>query len=170
MSSQTNRDFVTSGFMFVVGIIAFVLTFSFKSFEGTNFGVGVEFMPRVIAVLILLTSIIIFVNALKSRSKKTNDANSETEEVVEVEHETESKNYKKLVISIIAMLIYILLTPILGFLIATALFLIAQMLIISNFAKEKIILFFVISILMAVIVNYVFRNVFYVMLPQGILG
>ena len=73
-------------------------------------------------------------------------------------------------ISIIAMLIYILLTPILGFLIATALFLIAQMLIISNFAKEKIILFFVISILMAVIVNYVFRNVFYVMLPQGILG
>lgn len=168
MSSQTNRDFVTSGFMFVVGIIAFVLTFSFKSFEGTNFGVGVEFMPRVIAVLILLTSIIIFVNALKSRSKKTNDTNLKAGEVVE--QETESKNYKKLVISIIAMLIYILLTPILGFLIATALFLIAQMLIISNFAKEKIVLFLVISILMAVIVNYVFRNVFYVMLPQGILG
>nr|WP_106783019.1 tripartite tricarboxylate transporter TctB family protein [Lysinibacillus timonensis] len=166
--SQTYRDYVTSGFMFVVGVIAFILTFSFKSFQGTNVGVGVEFMPRVIASLILIVSAIIFINAFRNRRKESVEVDFETGEVVE--KNPEDKNYKKLVISIIAMFIYALLTPILGFLITTALFLIAQMLIISEFLKSKIVLITIVSILMAVIVNYIFRNVFFVMLPQGILG
>lgn len=166
--SQTYRDYVTSGFMFVIGVIAFILTFSFKSFQGTNVGVGVEFMPRVIATLILIVSAVIFINAIRSRGKETVEVDFETGEVIE--KNSENKDYKKLVISIIVMFVYILLTPILGFLISTALFLIAQMLIISEFLKSKIILISVISILMAVIVNYIFRNIFFVMLPQGILG
>lgn len=166
---QTKTDFITGGVVAVVAVIMFAMTFSFKEFAGATVGVGVEFMPRVIAVLMFITAGAIFINAIRNRGKQLKVVDGETGLEVE-EEDTNSKNYKKLAKSLGIMIVYALLTQFIGFLLASILYLITQMFILSDSNKKKLILFGIVSIAISVIVYFIFRNVFYVMLPQGILG
>lgn len=166
---QTKIDFLTGGVIAVVAVIMFVMTFSFEAFAGAAVGVGVEFMPRVIAVLLLVTAAVIIINAYRNRGKQLKVIDGETGLEVE-EEDPNSKNYKKLGISFGAMLIYAFLTQFIGFLLASILYLITQMFILSENDKKKLIVISVVSVVMSIIVYFIFRNVFYVMLPQGILG
>lgn len=166
---QTKADFITGGVVAVVAVFMFIMSFSFEEFAGATVGVGVEFMPRVIAVLMLITAGVIMINAYRNRNKQIKVIDGETGLEVE-EEDPNSKNYKKLGISLGAMIFYALLTQFIGFLLASILYLITQMFILSDNDKKKLILIGVISIIISVIVYFIFRNIFYVMLPQGILG
>jgi len=166
---QTKADFITGGVVAVVAVIMFIMTFSFEEFAGATVGVGVEFMPRVISVLMLITAGVIIINAYRNREKQLKVIDGETGLEVE-EEDPSTKNYKKLGVSIGAMIIYALLTQFIGFLLASILYLITQMFILSDNNKKKLIVIGSISIVISVIVYFIFRNVFYVMLPQGILG
>lgn len=166
---QTKVDFITGGVIAIVAAIMFTMTFSFEEFAGSSVGVGVEFMPRVIAVLMLITAGAIIISAYRNRGKQLKVIDGETGLEVE-EEDPNSKNYKKLGISLGAMIIYALLTQFIGFLLASILYLITQMFILSDNDKKKLIVIGIISIVMSVIVYFIFRNVFYVMLPQGIVG
>ncbi|QCR32323.1 tripartite tricarboxylate transporter TctB family protein [Lysinibacillus sp. SGAir0095] len=166
---QSKVDFITGGVIAAVAAIMFIMTFSFEEFAGAGVGVGVEFMPRVIAVLMLITAVVIMINAYRNRDKQIKVIDGETGLEVE-EEDPNSKNYKKLSISLGAMIIYAILTPFIGFLLSSILYLITQMFILSDNDKKKLIVIGTISIVMSVIVYFIFRNVFYVMLPQGIIG
>lgn len=166
---QTKIDFITGGVIAVVAVVMFSITFSFEAFAGTAVGVGVEFMPRVIAALMFITAGVIIINAYRNRGKHVKVIDGDTGLEVEAE-DPNSKNYKKLSISLRAMIVYALLTQFIGFLLASILYLITQMFILSDSDKKKLILITIISVVMSVFVYFIFRNIFYVMLPQGFLG
>ncbi|WP_400194905.1 tripartite tricarboxylate transporter TctB family protein [Lysinibacillus telephonicus] len=167
--AQTKIDYITGGIIAIVAVVMFVTTFSFEAFTGADVGVGVEFMPRVISVLLLITSGIIIFAAYLNRGKKLKVIDGETGLEVEDE-DPNAKSYKKLSISLGAMLIYAILTQFIGFLLSSILYLLAQMFILSDYDKKKLVKISIIASTISLIVYYIFRNIFYVMLPQGILG
>lgn len=73
-------------------------------------------------------------------------------------------------ISIASMLVYALSIEFVGFIIMTTLLMFVQMLIISNWKYKKSVAYLIISAGSSVAFYYLFSHVFYLMLPQGILG
>ena len=73
-------------------------------------------------------------------------------------------------ISITSMLVYALCIDAVGFIIMTTLLMFVQMLIISNWKYKKSVSYLIISAGSSVAFYYLFSHVFYLMLPQGILG
>jgi putative tricarboxylic transport membrane protein len=68
------------------------------------------------------------------------------------------------------LVLYIALLPIIGFLITTVVYLFAQMYLLADKKERKIPLFLVTSVVTSVFVYFVFKSVFFLMLPAGILG
>lgn len=160
-------DVYAGGFLLVLSIVMFISTFSIQAL--TDSRVGADFMPKIIAVLIAILSISIIVNGFRRKDEIVRDE----QEVSSLENEVESKNdksYLLVIISVALMFIYLFLIPILGFLISTTAFLLIQMLLFSEWKAKNIILYLIISIITSTLIYYLFRNVFYVMLPSGILG
>lgn len=160
-------DVYAGGFLLVLSIVMFISTFSIQAL--TDSRVGADFMPKIIAVLIAILSIFIIVNGFRRKDEIVRDE----QEVSSLENEVESKNdksYLLVIISVALMFIYLFLIPILGFLISTTAFLLIQMLLFSEWKAKNIILYLIISIITSTLIYYLFRNVFYVMLPSGILG
>lgn len=174
------EDVFSGFFLLIVSVIMFVATFSFQALTTTF--VGPAFMPQIISVAIAIFSLVI----IGSGIKKAKNAKFETEEggLVEAAEEKgtgeevhagdllkeKESGYKAVLITLAAMAIYIFLIPIIGFLITTIVYLFVQMLILCHKTKRRMVLFAVISVVSSVLIYYLFRNVFYVMLPTGIIG
>lgn len=152
----------------------FVATFNIEAL--TDSRIGADFMPKIIAILIAIMSIPVIVNGFKGREvvetdSKATIADDDEVSISEAQEETiNEKSYIDLILTIVLLIVYLILIPILGFLIATSAYLIIQMLIFSEWTIRNVLLYGVISIVTSSIVYFVFRNVFYVMLPAGIFG
>lgn len=174
------EDIFSGFFLLVVSAIMFVATFSFQALTTTF--VGPAFMPQIISVTIAIFSLVIIASGFKkaknTKAETQADGLTETaeekgtgEEVYAGEFlEEKESGYKAVLITLAAMAIYIFLIPIIGFLITTAIYLFVQMLILCHKTKIRIALFAVISVVSSVLIYYLFRNVFFVMLPTGIIG
>lgn len=165
------QDVLSGVFLLIVSVIMFVATFSFEALTVSK--VGPDFMPKIIASIMMIFSIIIIFNGWK----KVNVQNENTvpnQSIKEKDTKSVSKEKKysflPVIITLGLMIGYFILIPILGFLIMTALYLFLQMLVLSHKSNRKIWLFVIISIATSALVYFIFRSVFYVMLPTGIIG
>lgn len=161
------EDVFSGIFLLVVSVIMFFTAYSFEAL--TTSLVGPAFMPQVIAIIMAIFSVVIAVNGFK-KSKAADEeidipASAEEELIV-----TEKKSYKPVLISLALMIIYVALLPYIGFLIMTSVYIFFQMLILSHVTHRKVWLFLLISVVTSATIYYLFRNVFYVMLPTGIIG
>jgi len=138
----------------------FVTTYSFEALTTTR--IGPDFMPKIISVFMAVFSILIVFSGFK-RLKE-----SKKEEIM-IEN-SDKVNYIPVLITLGLMIGYIVLMPIIGFLIMTALYIFCQIMVLCHKSNRKIWLFLLISIVSSVVIYYVFRSVFYVMLPNGIIG
>lgn len=161
------EDIYSGVFLLIVSVIMFFSTFSFEAL--TTSLVGPAFMPQIIAIIMAIFSIIIVVSGFK-KSRSENQGNVEPEQEAEELIITEKRSYKPVLISLALMIAYVVLLPYIGFLIMTAVYIFLQMLILSHVTHRKIWLFLLISIVTSATIYYLFRNVFYVMLPTGIIG
>lgn len=159
------RDVQAGIFLLFVSVIMFSATLSFKKL--TTSLVGPAFMPQVIAGLIALMSIAIIVQGVKS-VKASRAEKSSTDAVVE-EKPKEEVTYRPVILTFILMAVYVAVMPFVGFLITTAVYMFIQMMILSDKPERKWLLFVVVSVVASATIYYVFRNVFYVMLPSGLL-
>lgn len=167
--AQKNSDIYSGFFLLILSVGMFVTTFSFKTLTESN--VGPDFMPKIIAGLMAVASIAIFVSAYsKMRKKKELALQEEGDEVSEPIDSSEEKDYKSVIISIAMMVAYLTIMPYIGFLIMTAVYLFFQMYVLSDKTNKKLVLFLIVSIISSAVTYYVFRSIFYVMLPSGILG
>lgn len=161
------EDVFTGVFLLVVSVIMFFTSFSFEAL--TTSLVGPAFMPQIIAIFMAIFSVIIAVSGFK----KSKDANQENTLPKQEEEEliiTEKRSYKPVLASLGLMIAYVALMPYIGFLIMTVVYIFLQMLLLSHVTHRKIWLFLLVSIITSAAIYYLFRNVFYVMLPTGILG
>lgn len=165
------NDVFSGFFLLVVSVVMYIATYSFEALTTTV--VGPAFMPQIISVAIGVFSILIIVNGFR---KVRHEKKEETipEPVVEVHDDEmtpgEQDSYKPVIMTLLLMVVYVILMPIVGFLITTILYIFLQMMILSHKTTRKIWLFALVSIVSSIIIYYVFRNVFYVMLPTGIMG
>lgn len=158
-------DVYISVFLILVSIAMYIGTFSFKMLTVSR--IGPKFVPQLTAIGIFICAIVILIQAIMAIKAGKNEAKDSDAE----EGEPEDKpRYGRAALSLALMIVYLIAIPEIGFLITTALYLFVQIYILAEPSDRKIPLFIVISIVASVAVYYVFRSVFHVMLPDGILG
>lgn len=123
-------------------------------------------MPQLISIAICIISIFIIVNGFRG-SRSSNAGQEDKEQDGEQE---DCPNYLPVTFSVVLMIVYLVFMTLVGFLIMTTLYLFLQMYVLSDYAKKKIPMFIIISIISSGAIYYVFRTIFHVMLPSGFLG
>lgn len=121
--------------------------------------VGSGYMPRVVGGTIIVLAVLKLLLSLKTRA-----ASAETAAAA-----GDDNDNKGGCLTITALVLYVLLFDVLGFLVATTLYLFAQMFILSDHRNRNLPLFAVVSVTVSVIVYALFVKAFDLILPQGIL-
>ena len=160
-------DMISSLVLIAVTIILFVATFSFRQMTVSN--VGPDFLPRIVAITLFILSISLLIKATLEWRK---ERNIQTAEKIEgaPQKENNMKIYQLVIISLILMVFYLIVMPFLGFLIATTIYLSIQIYLMAPADKRSLVKIGLVSVLSSALIYFVFRNVFYLMLPSGILG
>ena len=170
------RDLTVGIFFLLVAVVYFLDSLTIQSLGlAGRVGVGPTFLPEVIAVITGLLSVVLIVSSL--RTLKNAEA---VEAVAEVDTQTEEAGegqegvrYMTVILTVVLLLGYALLLDPVGFMPVTFLYLFLQFNVAAPKSSKTMkyqIAYLVAAVLVAVIVNYTFVNLFNVMLPQGILG
>ncbi|GGB38990.1 hypothetical protein GCM10011409_15650 [Lentibacillus populi] len=188
------KDLIAAIALLIISIIIYTDTFNMKTLTVSQ--VGPDFAPRVVSIGIFILSLILLFQTLKDWIMAAKNVSSAKASYIKDAKEMESNKgyendndvqdhvsatliedkasrwlrYKNVLITTVLIVLYILLMPIIGFLITTAVYLFIQFCLLGQRKYWNIPLFLILSILTSVIVYYVFRLGFEVMLPAGILG
>ena len=163
MNNNQKTNLYAGVFSLVYGIVLFVMTAMMNAPHKPN-DVGADFLPRIIAILIIALSMGYLATTLVGiqRARKTGRDDAQP---------AEKRNVKRIIITMALLVTYVALMNTVGFLITTIVYLFLQMMILGhNPTKKQIILYAVIAVVAPIIINYVFVNGFQLLLPEGILG
>ena len=160
-----SRDVYISIIFLIISILVFSMSLNMQAL--TTSAVGADFLPKVMAILIFVLSIYFLTASIKNPVENVVD---DTDEMEEINDNDESKKFTRVLLTGLLMIIYVFFINIIGFILASILYLTVQMVLFSSVTKRNIIVYLLISIVTSVLIYFVFRNIFYVMLPSGILG
>lgn len=146
--------------------LMFYATSQIRTFAAMH-GLDSRFFPHIVAGVLAVLGTILLIRGL-TNVKNYMPYSGETKK----EHKGLSVGGRCVFETFVAIFIYVTIIDPLGFLLSTVVYLIAQMIILypEKLTKKKLILFVVISIVASAAIYYIFRNVFYLMLPAGIFG
>ncbi|RGZ00396.1 tripartite tricarboxylate transporter TctB family protein [Clostridium sp. AM58-1XD] len=156
MHKEKYKDIYAGAFILILGAALFAASFSVP--RGAAVTIGSDFMPKVTCGLMTVLGLFIMWNG--ARSAKTFQENGT---------EPETKHYKALLASIGMLFFYMLLLVPVGFVIMTALYVTAQTMVLAPREKRNLAKFAAVGIIASAVIYYIFRNVFVLMLPAGIL-
>lgn len=148
------KNIICSTFFLLFGTGMFFEAIKIKPLMGRDLGSG--FMPKLIAIAIIMAAVATLVMALK----KQPDTNTKKSDM----------DAKGGLLTIACIAAYVVLYDTLGFLVSTFLYLFIQILILSNEKNRKLPLFFVIALVTSVFVYTLFVYVIGMPLPMGILS
>jgi predicted anti-sigma-YlaC factor YlaD len=151
------NDFLGGVVIFFVCMAFFIETFSI---HGSVSKLGAAFFPRLIVGILALMGIILAVQGFRSAHK----------EKAEPVQQGEKEGTRRLLLSVIAVFLYVVLLYFIGFTVSTALYLTAQFIILDEkhvWTKWKSALA---GVIVAVGVYLVFTYLFQVELPTGMLS
>ena len=120
-------------------------------------GQGGDFMPKLASGLWLLIGGLLVVYTIWDKCPK----------------EEAKGNLKGFLLTLVLLFMYVLLLEPVGFVITSIVYMFIQMMLFvprELVNKKRLIVFAVVSFLLPVLVNLLFANVFYLILPTGILG
>ena len=159
------RDLIVGIVLLTVSVIYYWLSLSIPEAAATQ--MGPTFVPQVIAGLTFVLSIILVLNSLQTLRTQPADA-TEAEEP-----HGEEVRYVPVVLTGILLVIYVVVLERVGFVLATAVYLFLQFNVAAPKTRKALkyqAYYLVGSIAAAFVINYLFRDGFDVMLPQGMLG
>ena len=163
MNKKQKTNLYAGVFSLVYGIVLFIMTAMMDAPQKAG-QVGADFLPRMIAIIIIALSIGFLATTLPG-ALKAQKAGKKADEPAE------EQNIKRVIITMALLVAYVALMNTIGFVITTIVYLFLQMLILGNKpTKKEIILYAVIAVVVPIIVNYVFVTGFQLLLPEGILG
>lgn len=154
--SEKRRDLIGSIVFLVFGIFLFAISFTVRTIIEND--VGPAFMPKVVAVAIVIVSVSKLVIALKNNSA----------EYTAIKKSKDDKMGSLL--TILNLGAYVILFEPLGFIISSILFLVLQMIILSDKVNFKPIRFVIISVTSTIAIYFLFVYAFNLMLPEGLLN
>ncbi len=173
---------------FVFGLIYFALSFTIDSYAGYGGSsvVDSKFMPQFVGILLMILGVLQAVSAYKDTRRKEKTKADTAQDVPRTQVEVESDQInisdydddaasrgadnKSLVLIFAFLLIYLALMTVLGFILSTALYLIATMLLLTPKEKRNIPLMLTITVVVSVGVYFLFVEGLSLILPAGILG
>jgi putative tricarboxylic transport membrane protein len=125
--------------------------------------IGPDVMPIGILSLIIVSAIILFINATYEQRKSSRSADVLLTQAAEIGH----KKYKTVIMVILGLVAYAALLNQVGFIICTTLLVIFEA---QIFERGRWVRNVMVSITFSVVVYFVFVNLLNVMLPAGLLG
>lgn len=157
MVKKINTQNVAIFILLILSIILFVAAQDIET--GAAMAKGGDFMPKVCSGIFMgLSALLLILNIIKEKDNK------------EIEDkDSKSINVKGFLYTLGLLFIYILLLKPIGFIIMSIIYLFLQILLFSPKEKRNYMLFITISIVVPVAVNYLFINVFSLILPGGLL-
>ena len=155
MKNKT-RDIICSLLFLILGIFMFSQALKITSIMGKDLGSG--FMPKVIAVALVLTSLLKLIATFFEKNPS------------EEEKDNNNQDSKGGLLTIGALLFYVLTFEILGFIVSTTAYLFIQMLIFSDEKNRKSLLFLTISVVFSIATYVLFVYLIQKPLPTGILS
>ncbi|MDY0287186.1 MAG: tripartite tricarboxylate transporter TctB family protein [Sphaerochaeta sp.] len=160
---KKNKPLVGALFLLVLAILYLLGANTIHIYKGAGASsVGSAFYPRVLGWLLLgLCSIQVF-TVLKQMKAKTVEENEEASENL--------PNYITILLTIVSTGVYIALLEPIGFLIMSALYVFALILILSPKKKRKLVFAALLSLTSSIIIYFLFVKGFSLVLPSGILG
>ena len=161
--TKTNKINIGTGLAFFVYGVLFLAGGIIVAKPGKSGDYGPGFLPIVIGCLtIFLSGALLFTTWWGMRKKMTEQ---KTTEIF-------PPHYKSIIFSIILMIAYMAALQPLGFVISSSVYCVLQMIIMSSkkTTRKRLAFYAIISIGLMVGINYIFVNLFDLMLPAGVLG
>lgn len=152
-------DIVVGVFFMVLGAILYFAAAALP--KSTVMDIGPDFMPKVTAILIFILALALTIQSVMGLKDKEIDPDS-----------IPKCDYKRVITSIILMLIYVFAMRPVGFIVTTLVYLPLQMLVLSpddQRGVKNIAVLAVIDVIFTLAVYFLFRYAFMIMLPRGIL-
>jgi len=147
------RDIICGILFFALGVFMFQQSKGIAPIIAKEMGSG--FVPKIVAIVFMCLSTLLIVFSLLSK-ENTGSAKS-------------SDDIKGGLMTILALVAYVSFFNMLGFLVATALYLFVQITILSTEQNRKLPLFGAVSVITPLIIYFLFVNGFGLILPSGIL-
>jgi putative tricarboxylic transport membrane protein len=166
---RVNKDIVASAFLILFSAVMYAASNNIMKLTVSK--VGADFAPKLVAIGIFILSVFYLINSIK----QLKGSNGGETGGLEQEDDGDQKEKKKIsLLSVFAtvglLILYVALLPIIGFLITTVVYLFAQMYLLADKQERKIPIFIVTSVVTSVVVYFIFKSIFFLMLPAGILG
>jgi putative tricarboxylic transport membrane protein len=161
------KDVIAGGFVSLLGLMMFIMSYGIKTISGETADPGSAFMPKIGAALLFIFGMGILIEGMqKYRSGRIKADTSETV--------SEKRRKLRAVLLTLGLIgVYIFLLNIIGFIYATILYLFIQIVVLAPAGKrnaKNYLYFGVIAVVLSVSVYYLFYEVFSMMLPAGIIG
>lgn len=154
---RTHGDLVSSFFFMALALLYFAGTFDF--IEISRVSSGAKILPYTYAIMLFAAALHIFVRACKKRRASAAQAQNAAPE--------SGVNYRKIVLTLVLIALYALLFNSVGFVGATLLFLVLQMLVLSGGQGRNIRLIAVTSVMATLLLYYIFTHIFLIAFPEG---
>lgn len=139
--------------LLVVGVALFCSAQTIQA--GAVLGQGADFMPKLMSIAWIVLSALNLFHGLR-----------------EQEGEKESGSVKRFLVTLALLFVYIYLLDVIGFTLASILYVFAQTLLFVPKEKRSVknyVLFAVVSVVLPIAINLLFQNVFSLILPEGML-
>lgn len=153
-------DIVVGMFFMVLAIAMIVMAQMLPKSKVMD--IGPDFMPMVIGGITFLLAAILTI--LNIKNLKTRIAEMDASAI-------ESCDYKRVLLSALLVLIYVFILQPIGFIVSTLVYLPLQMLVLSpddQRGKKQVIQLLIIDVIFTMVVFFLFRYGFKIMLPAGI--
>lgn len=124
---------------------------------GAAMGQGGDFMPKLCSSIWFVIALLLFVFGLRTRDAEKSEA---------------PVSIKGFLATLVLLFLYVLLLKPIGFVITSIVYMFAQMLLFVPSelrSKKNYIIFAIVSVVLPIVVNMLFVNVFSLILPTGIL-
>ena len=157
------KDIFGGLFWLVVAVGMYYASFSIRVLAiggGSTSFVGSGFMPRLVAIGMVILSLTIMWQSWQKLKFAQTDVNSN-------EALSFRERYLPVMVSMGLLIAYIAFMEMLGFVIMTAVYLCGQMFILATPEHRRPVLFVVISVVSALAIYYTFVEVFQLMLPEN---
>ena len=163
----TDKNFLTGVGVIILGLFMYFASFDIQEFIRTR--VGASFVPRVASSLFVILGGILILGSFRC-TVPTETPEYATEEEEEEEGEKVFGGLPAVFLSLILMIAYVGLMESVGFIITSVVYIFLQILVLAKQGPHNYLVFGLISIVVPIVVFYLFVNVFKVLIPAGILG
>ncbi|ALA52401.1 tripartite tricarboxylate transporter TctB family protein [Shouchella clausii] len=174
MLKRYHSDVYASIALQCLAVLMFVASLRMETLTILSIGVGSRFLPMLMAAGIFLLSTVLLLSGLKKQTEPVRETASAVDapDVDNNQPQQKTSDEKTTVLATSLLLIgYVVALPVLGFILASTLYMAGQSMMMTSQHKKRFFMFVLpISFAVSLLLYYVFRVGFNLMLPIGLFG